>query len=66
MAAAEPLNGSIEALEHVLSYLVKERQELRSTNAAKIELEANRQAIIATQSHLTRILGEQHPSASRQ
>ena len=65
MAAAEPVNGSIEALEHVLSYLVKERQELRSTNAGKMELEANRQAIIATQSHLTRILGERHTSGSR-
>jgi hypothetical protein len=65
MAAAEPVNGSIDALEHVLSYLVKERQELRAANAGKMELEANRQAIVAMQSHLTRMLGEGHTSGSR-
>jgi hypothetical protein len=60
MATAEPVNASIEALEHVLSYLVRERQELRVAAAGKMELEANRQAIIATQSHLTRLLGERY------
>jgi hypothetical protein len=48
---------SVEALERVLSYLVTERQRLRSTGAGKPELEANRLAIVSIQSHLGRALG---------
>jgi hypothetical protein len=48
---------SVEALERVLSYLVTERQRLRSVDAGKAELEANRLAIVAIQSHLGQVLG---------
>jgi hypothetical protein len=48
---------SVEALERVLSYLVTERQRLRSVEAGKAELEANRLAIVAIQSHLGQVLG---------
>jgi hypothetical protein len=49
---------SVEALERVLSYLVTERQHLRSDGAGQAELEANRLAIVSIQSHLARALGE--------
>ncbi|CAN5223362.1 hypothetical protein BH18ACT12_BH18ACT12_00800 [soil metagenome] len=50
-------------MSQVLSYLVIERQELRSRGADKVELEANRQAIIAMQRQLGRALGERHGPA---
>jgi hypothetical protein len=59
----EHTQGSVEALEGVLSYLVGERQQLRSHNAARMELEANRLAIVAIQWQLTRALGERHSPA---
>jgi hypothetical protein len=64
MATVEALNASVEALERALAYLVKERQSLRSSNAERPELEANRQAIIALQSQLGRLIGEQHAARS--
>jgi hypothetical protein len=56
MAAADTKAESVEALERVLSYLVIERQRLRSTGAGRPELEANRLAIVSIQSHLGRAL----------
>jgi hypothetical protein len=56
MAAAATTAGSVEALERVLSYLVIERQRLRSAGADRAELEANRLAIVSIQSHLGRAL----------
>jgi len=56
----EPAQGSVEAFERVLSYLVTERQRLRASGAEKVELEANRQAIVAMQSQLGRVLGDRH------
>ena len=57
MSAAETKRDSVEALERVLSYLVTERQRLRSVAADKSELEANRLAIVSIQSHLGRARG---------
>jgi hypothetical protein len=52
--------GSIDALRRVLSYLVKERQNLRSHEAPRPELEANRRAIVAMQMQLARALGQHY------
>jgi hypothetical protein len=60
VATVERAPRSVEAMGQVLSYLVIERQELRSRGADRIELEANRQAIVAMQWQLGRALGEQH------
>jgi lipid-binding SYLF domain-containing protein len=53
---------SIDALHRVLSYLVGERQRLRSNEATPAELEANRRAIVAIQMQLGRALGLQYGS----
>ena len=58
------MNGSVEALEGVLSYLVGERQQLRSHGAPQPELEANRLAIVAIQWQLARALGDRYSSPS--
>ncbi|MDX6401502.1 MAG: hypothetical protein QOF27_2108 [Gaiellaceae bacterium] len=39
--------GSVEAMRHVLSYLVAERQQLRANGGTAVELDANRKAIAA-------------------
>jgi hypothetical protein len=52
MATAEREPGSIEAMEHVLSYLMWERQQLRSHGVNGAELEANEKAIAAMQWHI--------------
>jgi len=57
MAVTEANAESVEALERVLSYLVQERQSLRSHGAERAELEANRLAIVSIQSHLAQLLG---------
>jgi hypothetical protein len=57
MAVSEANAESVEALERVLSYLVEERQRLRSHGADRAELEANRLAIVSIQSHLGQLLG---------
>jgi hypothetical protein len=57
MATTETNADSVEALERVLSYLVRERQRLRTAGAERVELEANRLAIVSIQSHLVRALG---------
>jgi hypothetical protein len=46
--------GSVEAVRQVLDYLVGERRRLRASGAAPVELEANRKAIAAMESHLGR------------
>jgi hypothetical protein len=46
--------GSVEAVRHVLDYLVRERRRLRASDAGAIELEANRKAIAAMESQLGR------------
>jgi hypothetical protein len=53
---------SVEALERVLSYLVKERQRLRSDGADPLELEANRRAIGAMQIRLGHAHGGRYAS----
>ena len=58
MATTEVNAGSVEALEKVLSYLVRERQRLRTEGAGRAELEANRLAIVSIQSHHARALGQ--------
>jgi hypothetical protein len=60
VSTIESMNGSVEALEGVLSYLVGERQHLRSHGSPKVELEANRLAIVAIQWQLARALGERY------
>lgn len=39
--------GSVEAMKHVLSYLMAERQHLRDKGGSAVELDANRKAIAA-------------------
>ena len=53
---------SIDALQRVLSYLVGERQRLRTNDATPAELEANRRAIVAIQMQLGRALGRRYGS----
>ena len=60
MASVVSREGSIDALRRVLSYLVEERQSLRSHDAPRAELEANRRAIVAIQMQLARALGQQY------
>jgi hypothetical protein len=62
MSAAQQTSPSVEAMSQVLSYLVNERQQLRTHGATKLELEANRKAIVAMQWRLNRALGLQHAS----
>jgi hypothetical protein len=50
----EPSPGSVEAVRQVLDYLVRERRRLRASGAEPVELEANRKAIAAMESHLGR------------
>jgi hypothetical protein len=60
MAALETTPESVDAMSQVISYLVTERQHLRSQGASKIEVEANRKAIVAMQWRLNRALGSEH------
>jgi hypothetical protein len=46
--------GSVEAVRQVLDYLVRERRRLYARGAEPVELEANRKAIAAMESHLGR------------
>jgi hypothetical protein len=46
--------GSVEAVRQVLDYLVRERRHLRANGAEPVELEANRKAIAAMETHLGR------------
>lgn len=62
MSAAQQTQASVEAMSEVLAYLVNERQQLRAHGASKIELEANRKAIVAMQWRLNRALGSEHAS----
>jgi hypothetical protein len=62
MAAVEVSEESVEAFQRVLSYLVAERQHLRSRDAPVFELEANRKAIVAMQTQLVRALGRRYGS----
>jgi hypothetical protein len=60
MSAATRPSRSVEAMSQVLAYLVTERQSLRARDASTVELEANRQAIVAMQWHLNRALAAAH------
>jgi hypothetical protein len=51
---------SVEAIREVISYLVVERQSLRSHGAGRPELEANRKALVSMQSQLGHALGERY------
>ena len=64
MAAVDVSESSVDALRRVLSYLVTERQRLRSHDAPAAELEANRQAIVAMQLQLARALGREYGPTS--
>ena len=44
--------GSIETLQTTLEALVRERQQLRSAGADRLELERNREAIVQRQREL--------------
>jgi hypothetical protein len=66
MASVEVSQGSVEALRRVLSYLVGERQHLRANGAPRVELEANRKAIVAMQMQLARALGRRFGSADQE
>jgi hypothetical protein len=59
MAAVDNRHGSEDAIRQVLSYLLAERQQLRSRGADKAALEANRQATVAMQSRLNRLAAEE-------
>jgi hypothetical protein len=56
MAMVERAPGSVEAMKHVLSYLVAERQQLRANGGSAVELEANRKAIAAMEWQLDHAL----------
>jgi hypothetical protein len=60
MATVEIRQGAIETLQRVLSSLVSERQRLRAQGSPRVELEANRRAIVAIQWQLDRALGERY------
>jgi hypothetical protein len=62
VAAVDVPETSLDALHRVLSYLVVERQRLRSNDAPQVELEANRKAIVAMQMQLARALGRRYGS----
>jgi hypothetical protein len=66
MAATQLAEGRVEALEQVLSYLVAERQRLRHEGADRVTLEANRRAIVSTQSRLSRALADRYTAAIEQ
>jgi hypothetical protein len=57
MMTAGTSEASVDALRRVLAYLVVERQRLRADGAPRVELEANRKAIVAMQMNLGRALG---------
>jgi hypothetical protein len=63
MAAAQQTPPSVEAMNEVLAYLVNERQHLRTHGATKVELEANRKAIVSMQWRLNRAMGLEHASS---
>jgi hypothetical protein len=60
MAATQAREVSVEMLQCAISDLVSERQRLRSQHATRVELEANRRAIVVTQWELVRVLGLRH------
>jgi hypothetical protein len=66
MATANLAEGRVEALGQVLSYLVTERQRLRHEGADRVTLEANRRAIVSTQSRLSRALSERYAAAIKE
>jgi hypothetical protein len=62
MSAAPQTTASVEAMNQVLGYLVNERQQLRAHGGTKVELEANRKAIVAMQWRLNRAMALRHVS----
>ena len=56
MATVERTPGSVEAMEHVLSYLMWERHQLRAHGVKGAELEANEKAIVSMQWRIKRAL----------
>jgi hypothetical protein len=64
MQPTERMPGSDEAVRQVLDYLVRERRRLRASGAHPVELEANRKAIAAMESHLSRPGRRGEPVAS--
>jgi hypothetical protein len=62
MSAAQETPAWVEAMSQVLAYLVNERQQLRAHGGTKLELEANRKAIVAMQWRLNRALALRHAS----
>jgi hypothetical protein len=64
MATVERAAGSVEALRKVLSYLVDERNRLRSHDGTAIELDANLKAIVAIRSRLAAASARKEPPAT--
>jgi hypothetical protein len=56
MAMVERSPGSVEAMRHVLSYLLEEREQLRAKGRTAVELDANRKAIAAMEWQLEHAL----------
>jgi hypothetical protein len=48
------------SLQHELSDVVAQRQELRAHGAGRLELERNRRRIVELQGRLVRLVGEYH------
>jgi hypothetical protein len=51
-------------VRQVLDYLVRERRRLRASGAESIELEANRKAIAAMESHLGRAVSRSRAASN--
>jgi hypothetical protein len=62
MSAVSQTTASVDAMNQVLAYLVNERQQLRDHGGTRVELEANRKAIVAMQWRLNRAMALQHVS----
>ena len=56
--------GSVEAVRQVLDYLVRERRHLRARGAEPAELEANRKAIAAMETRLSRAVKRARPAST--
>jgi len=54
VATLERSSSSVEAMRALLDYLVAERTRLRAHGSGELELEANRQAILAIRFRLLR------------
>ena len=56
--------GSVEAVRQVLDYLVRERRRLHASGAEPVELVANRKAIAAMETRLSRAVKRARPAST--